>query len=393
MQHLQPPAPGAPPGLLGVLPRTGLVHIVTGSFGAGHDSAAREIALRFEARGYTTRTWDVVDLFPGRLGQLLRASYLAQIQRAPRSWGAVLDHLQPGQTLHALTCRGLELTHRRLGRVCGAGTAGRGHPTGPDVIVSTHPFASQALGQLRGRGLLATPVITYLTDMSVHPLWVHPAVDLHLAVHEIPAAEARRWGGRTTVVRPLVPDAYESGPGSGRADARECRRAIGLPVGPRLALLTGGSLGIGELELAARDVADTGLARPVVLCARNDELYERLGRRPEVSRLGWRDDMPRVLRAVDCVVQNSGGFLSLEALAAVRPAVSYRCLPGHGEANAAALESAGLIPWARDARQLEQTLARSLTKADHAVGTRHMTNPVGLDIVDAVFPPRVRVPA
>ena len=46
-----------------------LVDIVSGSFGAGHDAAAREIARLLQARGYATRTSDVVDLMPGRLGR------------------------------------------------------------------------------------------------------------------------------------------------------------------------------------------------------------------------------------------------------------------------------------------------------------------------------------
>ena len=77
----------------------------------------------------------------------------------------MLDRLQPGELLHTLTCRGLALTHRRLGRTCGVEAApAPGPPDGPDAIVSTHPFASQALGQLRGSGALETPVISGGTD-------------------------------------------------------------------------------------------------------------------------------------------------------------------------------------------------------------------------------------
>ena len=60
-----------------------LVDIVTGSFGAGHDAAAREIAARFQARGYDTRSWDIVDLFPAGLGRVVRAGYLRQLVVAP----------------------------------------------------------------------------------------------------------------------------------------------------------------------------------------------------------------------------------------------------------------------------------------------------------------------
>ena len=60
----------------------GLVDIVSGSFGAGHDAAASAIADQLHARGFQTRTWDVVDLMPGRLGRALRSGYLRQVQSA-----------------------------------------------------------------------------------------------------------------------------------------------------------------------------------------------------------------------------------------------------------------------------------------------------------------------
>lgn len=362
------------------LPSTHLVDIISGSFGAGHDAAARELAGKFKSHGYTTRVWDIVDLFPARIGKLLRAAYLRQLRSLPGSWELLLEQLQPGSLLHRAAGRGLDLPADGVLKIAEAR---------PDVIVSTHPFASQALGRLRADGRLDIPVVTYLTDMSVHPLWVHPSVDLHLALHEIPAADARRWNGRTTVIQPLVPSAYETRTHDPRPTG-ERRRSLGLPPEEPLALVTGGSLGIGQLTRAAADITATGLARPVVLCGQNHSLYRRLGAMPSVVRLGWRDDLPDVLRAVDCVVQNSGGFTSLETLAAGTPALSYRCLPGHGRTNAAALDQAGLIPWVRHKSQLRGGLALALATGRVAGRTHAASVP---DVIDVVFPERVSVPA
>ena len=233
----------------------GLVDIVSGSFGAGHDAAAREIAGRFEERGYLTRTWDVVDLFPLGVGRLLRAAYLQQLRHAPGTWGSLLRGLQHSDRSAQVASRALAITAPGLLRIAA---------DGPDLIVSTHPFASQSLGRLRGAGRIDVPVVTYLTDMSVHPLWVHPSVDLHLALHPIPAAQARSLGGRAAVVDPLA--------GCPRPlhlvePVTALRRRLGLPVSEPLALVTGGAYGIGALDRAAADVSGTGLAHPVVLCA------------------------------------------------------------------------------------------------------------------------------
>jgi processive 1,2-diacylglycerol beta-glucosyltransferase len=333
----RPLAPGLGPG--------SRVVVVTGSYGAGHDAAAREIALRLRGIGCAVDTYDVVDLLPARTGRLLKVAYLAQLRHLPGSWEVTLRRLQPGSRTYRLTRQLVGLAGHRLLRAA----------ADADLVVSTHPFASQALGRLRVDGDLRCPVVTYLTDASVHPLWVHPGVDLHLAQHDVAADEARRWGGRTRVVEPLVP-----------VPARRTsvdRRDLGLPEGRPLAVLVGGSLGIGELEEAAIDLLGTGRVTPIVACGRNERLRERLDARPGIVALGWRDDLPDLFAVASVVVQNAGGFMSLEAMASGVPLLSYRPVPGHGRANAEALERAGLVPFVRRPGELPAAVDHALTAA------------------------------
>lgn len=353
--------------------RTGLVDIVSGSFGAGHDAAAREIALRLETRGYTTRTWDIVDLMPGPLGRTLRAGYLRQIQSLPATWSWTLNRLERHPALARAASRALGSADAALLALAADGA---------DTIVSTHPFASQALGRLRAEGLITSPVVTYLTDMSVHPLWVHPSVDLHLALNELPAREARHRGARDTrVIRPAVPEGFST-PGGATTPPSQSRNALGLPLDERLVLVTGGSCGIGALERTAAEIAATKLAVPVVLCGRNHRLLHQIRASGSAIGLGWIDDMPSLLNAVDAVVQNSGGFTSLETLAAGVPIITYRCIPGHGETNARALDKAGLVPWIRERGDLATGLGVALS-------TPHTYRPPTswlrrVDVVDAI---------
>lgn len=74
-----------------------------------------------------------------------------------------------------------------------------------DLVIAPHPFGAHALGEGRLTEQLTIPAVTYLADTSVHALWVHPAVDLNLAIHPIAAQEATALGGPATVVRALVP--------------------------------------------------------------------------------------------------------------------------------------------------------------------------------------------
>jgi UDP-N-acetylglucosamine:LPS N-acetylglucosamine transferase len=325
--------------------------VVSASVGAGHDGAAQELARRLEAAGYGVDRHDFLDLLPPGWGRLLRGGYALELRVAPWAWGTMLHGLERHRLLGSLA-----------GRLSGRAAARRTRAViGPDTaaVVSTYPLASHVLGRLRREGGLTVPAVTFLTDMSVHPLWVADGIDLHLALHPVAAAQAVRHGaGAVRVCGPLV------GPGfrpSSSADERGRERVrLGLPPDRPLALVTAGSWGVGEVERTAREIADSGLAVPVTVCGHNTGLRQRLLDSATGVPLGWVDDMPALLRTADVVVQNAGGLTSLEAMASGVPVVSYRCLPGHGVTNAAALDEAGLAVWIRDHAALAPALRAAL---------------------------------
>jgi UDP-N-acetylglucosamine:LPS N-acetylglucosamine transferase len=241
----------------------------------------------------------------------------------------------------------------------------------PHAVVSTYPLVSQLLGRLRHGAALRAPVISYLTDPAVHPLWWHPGVDLVLAPSPSMTEQALRLAraapGSTGIVEtePALPAALSAG--SSDHEVATTRAALGVPAGRAFALVTAGSAGTGRVQETAADLAALG-AWPVVLCARNDRLRRRVAALGLGRALGWVEDVPRLLAAADVVVHNAGGLACWEALAAGRPVVSYRVLPGHGEANAAVLEAAGLVPWARTRTELGALLARHHQPAERRGG-------------------------
>lgn len=356
-------------------PPAARVAIISGSFGAGHDMAAAAITQQLDAAGIPSHTWDIVDLLPGRLGRVLRTGYLRQVNAMPATWRWTLDAVGRSQGIAQLVNRALATSEGAFQEIA----SGR-----PEMFIATHPFAAQVLGRMRGHGAIDIPVTTYLTDMSVHRLWVNDGVDLHLAIHDLPAGQARALGaGATRVVEPAVCDSFRSVERDPRTRLRS-RRALALPEASRLALVTGGSCGIGKLLRSALDIAATGVATPVVLCGTNRRLLEAVRRNPDLIGLGWVSDMPHLLAAVDVVVQNAGGMTSLEAQAAGVPMLTYRCLAGHGETNAAALHVTGVAPWVREPDLLGEGLVQALGRA--SLGGDMRMGPQPGRVVDSLFP-------
>ncbi|MFD5819710.1 glycosyltransferase [Streptomyces sp. NPDC127038] len=342
--HLTPADTGPAPGR-GRAAHPERIAIVSASVGAGHDGAAAELQRRLTAQGITVDRYDLLDLLPARLGRTVRDAYHLMLDRAPWLYQRIYSSTERagggGRGARAL----LRSAENRVLRAL--------HPE-TDAVVSTYPGASRVLGDLRLDGRLGIPVLTYLTDFSVHPLWVADGVDVHLAAHAVPAGQARAAGAGDVRVRGPVAD-----PRFRPCDARRrllARKRFGLPATAPLALLVAGSWGVGPVRQVAQELRDCGAVVPVVVCGRNEALAARL-RADGIEHVhGWVDDMPALMQAADVLVQNAGGLTTLEAFSAGLPVASYGCIPGHGLTNADALDEAGVAVWIRDRAQLKDIL-------------------------------------
>jgi UDP-N-acetylglucosamine:LPS N-acetylglucosamine transferase len=349
------------------------VLVVSGSVGAGHDGAARELAQRLVSAGAVAEVRDLLAAVPRPVAVLLREGYAGAVGHLPVAFEFLfrrLEHRGLLWQIEQLVCRMAE-----------DAVSGWIDDVRPDVVVSTYPLATQTLGAMRADGRLSAPVVSYLTDPAVHASWVHPAVDTHVTVTAPTARQgAAQYGMSFRVAGPLVPERFAHVPDL--AELVALRRDLGLPDDRPVALLVAGSLGLGDLSPTVEGVAAAGVT-PLVLCGRNEELRKRLDRQAGAVTLGWRTDVHLLMHVADVLVQNAGGLSFTEAYVAGLPAVTYRPIPGHGRANAQVLDAAGLAPWARTPDELAALLhGRSLTPRTPPV----VSDPT--DLVLAMVPAR-----
>ncbi len=317
--------------------------------GAGHDGAARELARRLDRHGHEPVVVDFLDAMPLRIGPLLRIIYGWQLRTAPWSYEASyrLWAWVPVLCLPLIALIGV-LTGHRLRRWIQRERV--------DLVISTYPLASLALGRDRQRGKVRVPVATFVTDFAVHPLWTHPGIDLHLCVHAQAAdAAARQAKGPAVAPGPAVPLRFSESAGR-RA---EVRRSLGVSEDEGIVLLMAGSWGVGDLEATFDDVVATGRYTPLVVCGRNERLRRRLSAKGVGHVLGWTDDMPGLMAAADALVENAGGLTCMEAFAAGLPVVSFRPIAGHGRQNAQEMDRAGVAALAHSVTELAPTLDRA----------------------------------
>lgn len=349
------------------------VLVVSGSVGAGHDGAANELAARLRAADVEVDVRDLLSVLPQPVPKVLREGYCLTVDRAPLVFERLFTALERSG-----------LARRAMLEVCRSGERGVGRWLAEgdySAAVSTYPLASQVLGQLRRRGLAPMPLVTYLTDPAAHRSWIHSDIDVHLTVTAATAERgAAAYGIPMTAAGPLVPSRFAVPVPPRRV--RELRTELGLPEGRPVALLVAGSLGLGDVVSSTEHVIAAGLV-PVVLCGRNERVRGQVAAVRGAVALGWRDDVHELMAVADVLVHNAGGLSFTEALVAGLPAVSYRCIPGHGQANAAVLQEGGIAPWAHSPTELAAALHSQL-----ALGRRPACLADPAQVVLALLPAR-----
>ena len=323
------------------------VLVLSASIGQGHDGAARELVRRLDRRGVAAHVVDWTDLLPAWGRRALRDLYAPSVHYAPAVFDRIFTDLEhPRRPASLVTRRLIRAAERPALALAGD----------VDAVVTTYPLAGQTLGRLRADGRLGVPALAFLTDPAAHRLWCHPGLDEHLTVTEATATDGARYGVALRSVGALCAPRF-SRPVPATTRPR-VRRELGVPDDVPVALLVSGSLGMGDVEDAVDALGRHPRAWAVVACGRNAALRARLAGRDRVVTLGWRDDVPELMAASDVLVHNAGGLSCTEALVAGLPTVTYRPIPGHGRANAAVLDAAGLAPWLHGPEELAVAIDR-----------------------------------
>jgi 1,2-diacylglycerol 3-beta-galactosyltransferase len=327
--------------------------------GGGHRSGAQAIGAALdEIDGETRFEWRIDDIathctFP--LSQLGPA-YSAALRFAPPIYGA-LFHATNGRRRYRTIVRFCEPLYRE--RLRDSFLMYR-----PDVIVSVHPLLNHAALRARADAGIKVPLITVITDLGkVHEGWLLPEADLTV----VPAQEVYQRAIERGVpperirllghpVHPKFEDVSET--------KAEIRKSLGLPPDTAIALLMAGGEGGGKLLPTTLALAKSKLPfHLVVVTGRNASLKAKLEELAPslptpMTVLGFRNDVPELMRAADLLVTKAGPGTIAEASIAEVPVVVYDFVPGQERGNLDYVRTNGIGVVALTASEVVQSVKR-----------------------------------
>ena len=235
----------------------------------------------------------------------------------------------------------------------------------PDFIVCTYPTVSSILAQLRLEQLLQVPVVTVITDYTVHSHWVHQGVDGYVVACTEVKDSLESWGiiaQRIHVTGIPVSPKFE-----GEIEQGHIITKLGLKSDLPTFLVMGGSYGVlKSAKRICKKLADSLVpVQAIVVCGKNKKLFLSLeeviaqGRNPMI-RFEFVDNVEELMSVSDLIITKAGGLTVSEALTKHLPLVIYKPIPGQEEENAHFVQRTGAGCVAGNEEELEQLLNRFL---------------------------------
>ena len=265
----------------------------------------------------------------------------------------------------------------------------------PGVLVGTFPTPAGVAGELKRRRRTGLPLVTVITDQTVHSQWLHPATDLYLAGSDYVRRQLLYRGitpDRVAVTGIPIAPVFAT-----RRDAAATRAELELDAGlPLVLVMTGAEGMLPEAPELCRQLAFAPHPRQVaVITGRNETLRKKVEAATAASPwpvrvLGFVDNVEAWMAAADVLVGKAGGLTTSEALARQLPMVIIRPIPGQEEANANFLTRAGAARRAPDMTAAVGIVEQVLDDPDLAASMRRaaagIARPLAaLDAAEAVL--------
>ena len=305
------------------------VVIFSVSIGDGHNQVAAALEGALTKRGHTVQVIDALEFVSPFFSKVLLESYLRMLRFTPSIYGR-LYQLADEPALFDFTSAVNNLLSSGFRKLVAQFV--------PDTVVCTHPFPTGLLSALKIKLGIDIPLVSVMTDYTVHHLSIHPAVDFYITASPKLSYQLTQNGIPKHKVVPIgIPIRAQFTKPPSKSGAR---KSLGLANVPTV-LMMGGGLGIGTSPELVR-VVDHYLSdcQILIITGKNENLYRELTAAQfsnDVHIYGYSKKVHIYMAAADLLVTKPGGVTVSEALSMGLPMAFLSPLPGQEWRNSAFL--------------------------------------------------------
>lgn len=333
--------------------------VVYGSIGLGHKVVAENIAAALtQYPGVKIVKLDTVEMYRGPFLKFWNGFYERMIRSFPLLW----RFFYTNRVFQKLTLplrrpfAGLNVTK----------FADFVRKVQPDLILTTHPFATALATALKKKAIYSGRIVTAFSDFHFQPYWVYPGVDHYLVVtpQQREAVIKSGFEPRQVTVTGLPVD----GVFLEDFKAGDVLRELGLSHSKSIIAVMGGSRGWGiRLADIKALLASSFEVQIVVIVGKNPELARQLqafvSSYPKNLKIfsSWSNqDVAKIFAVARILITKPGGLTIAQALVKNLPMILVNPLPTMEEMNQDYLVRAGSAVAARTSAEMRQWVERLL---------------------------------
>ena len=340
------------------------VIIFYAKYGGGHLSAARSIenCIKTNYNGIEVELIDFMEYVNKEFNKITTKAYAEMAKKAPKAYGSIYWKSEKGPLAHISTTSN-KLLSIRLHKLL--------QDKAPDLIICTHPFASQMCGYLTKHHKLNTQIATILTDFASHDQWLvynEYINKLFVANQEM----------KETLISKGIPSnkVFVTGiPISDRFLINYDKSSIFLdfnlsPNKKTVLFFGGGEFGLGKnytLKVFETFVKDSADLQIIAISGKNQKLKEafeniviKYNKEANVHIFEYTNMVPELMSISNLVVTKPGGLTTSESLASGLPIVVINPIPGQEEENATYLVKHNAAIWLKKDDNIEQIVTNLL---------------------------------
>ncbi len=236
----------------------------------------------------------------------------------------------------------------------------------PDIIITTHPFSTEMVSNLKGLGKISVPILCIMTDYAPHRTWINKNIDGYIVSNEEMVEEMVTMGIQREKIYPFgipIEDAFYT-----EKDKTQVFKELNLNQSIPTILLMAGSFGVTNVLKIYNSIVNIDLDfQIIVITGRNKKLYEsfkrainnqyrhkmsaRLARqknmflkrcgikyersgKKETRLIFFTNEVYKYMKIADLIITKPGGLTISEALACNLPMAIFNAIPGQEEENA-----------------------------------------------------------
>ena len=327
--------------------------ILYAAYGGGHLSAAKSLKNYIDENFKDTQT-DLVDCIKyinKSVDKITTGAYKEITKKAPWAWKQVYYKSEKGilSKFSSTTNKFLAYKLYQLFKIYN-----------PDLVISTHPFATQMTGYLKKHNKINCKLATILTDFAPHQQWLvgKDYGDYFFVSHEkMREALVKNYNVPEEKVYatgiPLSSQFFK------QFDNKEIYNTFGLdPAKKTILFFGGGEFGLGKdrtvtiLQVLTKYLDNYQI---IAISGKNPkmntafkELAQELGNPAGLKIYDYINTVPEAMHISDLVITKPGGLTITESLASHLPILVINPIPGQEVENAEFLEQEGAAIWLRN---------------------------------------------